>query len=151
MTTGLLAARLIESYDWWIIIVAEGLLKLKDSDRAFLVSLRKQRLGLMNTFISYGQVVEIIRVINSYEDINKPNVIETWTNMLFTYESLTEESQVKNFSFACIIDLLTKLHTVNKPLCYFLFALLCSYTKIWVIKQKTLLEIYAQLNNNGII
>ena len=147
MILSMIGVRLIARYDYWAIIISEGLPILSVDDKAAIISIRRLRMGMKNVFVCLPQSEKALYFLTD-EEIKNPKPL---IDLFLVYEGLPETHLFKNAYFVCVVNLLLLLFFSNKVNFKLALKVLRRLLKDKKISKETYQQLVAQLIMGGVL
>ena len=143
------ALRIVARYDYWALIISDGLPTISIDQKAVLASIRRMRMGIKNISICLPQSQNVLEFLTDDEII--PETKNKKLIDLFSfYEMMPESHPFKNPYFVCIVHLLLSLFIINRLSFRFALKILLRLLKKGKISLETYREIINQLIVGGV-
>ena len=148
-TVGFAGLRIVARFDYWALIICDGLPIISADQKAVLASIRRMRMGLEGIHVCLPQTNDVLSLLTD-DEVSLKRKDKAVIDILTLYEMLPENHIFKNPYFACIVHCLLTLFILNKLSFRLALRVLLRLLNSGKISLKTYREIIAQLIIGGI-
>lgn len=141
--------RIVARFDYWALILCDGLPKTDIGDKIMLSSIRRMRMGMNHLEICIPRTEQIINLVND-QKIDSEEKDKILIDLFTLYEQFPEGHLFKNSYFVCIVHMLLTLFISNKSCFKFALKILARMLRDGKISLATYFEIISQLLVTGV-